>query len=204
MPSEVREISGLIALVSTALIGTTVFLLRIAWQGLTNSYFKLTPLERREIGRMTWWISLFMIIVLGVATVVGVSNPQLVPGATILVILLIEIVALIISFGFWIIKKIRRIKKEQPSKKLDELSLFYSVSFSFLAWSIFFDIFALIGIGATMLDIQIAPNWLDNYNWGRWFMLDGIFLFCTGVPILGYASLKSNWQRELDSNQKGV
>ena len=131
MPPEVREISGLIALVSTALIGTTVFLLRIAWQGMTNTYFKLTPLERREIGRMTWWISLFMIIVLGVATVVGVSKPQLVPLAVILVIFLIEVVALIISLGFWMIKKIKRIKKEQPSRKTDELSLFYSLSFSF-------------------------------------------------------------------------
>ncbi len=53
-----------------------------------------------------------MIIVLGVMTVVGVNNPQLVPGATILVILLIEVVALIISFAFWVIKKIRKIKKE--------------------------------------------------------------------------------------------
>ncbi len=100
MPSEVREISGLIALVSTALIGTTIFLLGIAWRGLANSYFKLTPLERREVGRITWWITLFWIIVLSVTTAVGVNNPQLVPGATILLIFLIEVVALIISLGF--------------------------------------------------------------------------------------------------------
>ncbi len=198
MPSEVREISGLIALVSTTLIGITIFLLRVAWRGLANSYFKLTPPERREVGCITWWMTLFALIILFVMSAVGVYNPQLVPGATIFTIFLIEVVVLIISLGSWSIRRIRKIKKE-PSKKPDELSLFYCLSFSFLSWSIFYNIFALIGISAIMLDIQITPNWLDNYNWGGWSLLDGIFLFVIGLPTLGYTHLKANWPLKSDS-----
>ena len=201
MTTEVREISALIALVSTTLMGTTILLLRVAWHGLTNSYFKIRQIERREIGRMTWWISLSIVIIFSVATWIGIINPKLVPWSIILLILFIEIVALIYSFILWVINRIRKINKEQRSKKLDELSLFYSLSFSFLALSIFCNIFALLGISATMLNIQITPNWLDNYNLGRWLMLDGISLFCIGMPILGYASLKFNWQREFDSKK---
>ncbi len=203
MPIEVREISGLIAVVSIALIGTTIYVIGVAWRGMTNTYFRLTEVERRQVGRMTWWTTLCVIIVLSVATLVGIYIPQLTPWAVILVIVLMEIVVGLVRLISWSVRKIRRIEKEELGNKIDEISLSYFLSFSFLSWSIFFNLFALLGIGTTMLDIRIGPYWLDNYNWGRWALVDSIFLFIAGLPILGYASLKSNWQRELRSNHEG-
>ena len=205
MPSNVAEISGMIALVSTALIGITILCFGIVWRGMTNTYFKLAPTERRQLTKMLWWTVAVIILVLFGMTIAGIYDPQLAPYAMILLILLIEVIAVIVSISIWLTKKIKGIKvikKEQPPSKMIDTSSAYFLSFSLLGWSMFFQFFALLMISANMLDIQIGPYWLDNYNGGRWFMLDGMFLFIISLPVLGYACLKSNWQRELDSNQK--
>lgn len=202
--SEVRDISGIIALVATTLIGITIPLIGIAWRGMTNTYFKLIPIERQKVGRMTFWIITFTLIVLGAEMVAGVSNPQLAPWASLFTLLLIMAVISIIDFGRWTYKKIMRVKQEQPVRIKDSSSSLYCLSLSFLSISIMFNLFALIGIGAAMLNIQIGPYQLDNYNWGRWSMLNGMFLFVVSVPAIGCANLMYHLPRELDSNRKNV
>jgi hypothetical protein len=200
MTPEIREIAGLIALVSTALIGTTIYLLKLSWQGMENSYFKVAIVERQTVGRANFWFTLCTLIVLFVVTLVGVYYPDLAPWAAMLVIFLIEVIAVFISIGSWVFRKIKKVNKEQKTRKLDDMSLFYAVSLSYFLFSLLFNLFALLGVTTTMLDIRIGPYWLDNFKLGKWLLVDSIFLFIMGIPMLGYASFKLYWQRRMDAD----
>ncbi len=54
-----------------------------------------------------------------------------------------------------------------------------------LAVSIFFNLFALLGITATMLGLHLGPFEIENFNWGIYFIFAGGFTFILGVFYIG-------------------
>jgi hypothetical protein len=183
MPTDnIREISGIIALVSTTIIGLLIPLIAISWRGVEDSYFKLFALERKSVFQSALFIFFIPFVLFLVSTVVGIINPQLVPGYTILTLLVLT-VALYIGSAILAVKN--KVKKIPKLPKPDTTSLLYLVTFLSLGTSMFCVLFALFGIGETMLDIRIGFYWLDNYNLGRWMTIDAIFYLIVGIYFLG-------------------
>lgn len=165
--------AALVTVVSIALVGTAAILLSPAWKGFEQRFLKLSSLERKTVLRNTLILLCPILILLGTETVVGVYWPNLVQVAVFLIMLLLAAIAVLSTP---VVLILRRIKKTKPQKP-DELSLLYFIALSFLALCIMCNLLALIGVTPTMLMIEIGPYGPDNFNWGRWMVLDGVFFF---------------------------
>jgi len=185
MPQDVtRELAALVAIVSIALIGTTVVLLPPAWRGFEQRFSKLPSIERKTVIRNTVIIFCPILILVGTWTVIGVYWPDLVQAAVFLVILLLAAIAI---FYMIVSLILRRIGKAQKPHKPDELALLYFAALTFLALGIMCSLFALVGVTPTMLMIEIGPYGPKNFNWGRWMVQDGVFFLICGILALGFA-----------------
>jgi Sec-independent protein translocase protein TatA len=79
-------------------------------------------------------------------------------------------------------------------KKIDELPLFFVTGSVFLIIGMFCDLFALFGVSATMLDINIGIYNTENYHWGVWLMMDAIFFFVIAAAAVGSGYLYEKWR----------
>lgn len=201
MPQDVtRELAALIVIVSIALAGTTVVLLPPAWRGFEQRFLKLSSLERKTVIRNTLILLCPILILVGTETAVGVYWPNLVQVAIFLIMLLLAAIAVLSTP---VVLILRRIRKTTPQKS-DELSLLYFMALSFLALCTMCSLFALIGVTPTMLMIEIGPYGPDNFNWGRWMVLDGVFFFVCGIWMLGFAYIDDRarlWKTKKDSEE---
>ena len=185
MPQDVtRELAALVAIVSMTLVGTSVILLRPAWRGFEQRFLKLQPIERKAVIKNTSLLVVPILILIGIATAVGVYRPDLVQAAVFFVMLLIAAIAILSTPVVLILRRVRKAPKPQ---KPDELSLIYFAALIFLTLCIICSLFALIGVTPTMLMIEIGPYDPDNFNAARWMAQDGVFFFVCGILMLGFA-----------------
>lgn len=195
-----RELAALVTVVSIALVGTAAILLSPAWKGFEQRFLKLSSLERKTVLRNTLILLCPILILLGTETVVGVYWPNLVQVAVFLIMLLLAAIAVLSTPVVLILRRIRKTKPQKP----DELSLLYFIALSFLALCIMCNLLALIGVTPTMLMIEIGPYGPDNFNWGRWMVLDGVFFFVCGIWTLGFAYIDDRtrlWKTKKDSEE---
>ena len=183
MPQDVtRELAALVAIVSMTLVGTSVILLRPAWRGFEQRFLKLQSIERKTVIKNTSLLVIPILILTGTATAVGVYWPDLVQAAIFFVMLLLAAIALLSTP---VVLILRRVRKAQKPRKLDELSFMYFTVLIFLTLCIICSLFALIGVTPTMLMIEIGPYDPDNFNAARWMAQDGVFFFVCGILMLG-------------------
>ena len=185
MPQDVsRELAALVAIVSIALVGTTIVLFPPAWRGFEERFLKLPSIEGKTVIKTTFILLCPILILVGTATVIGVYWPDLVQEAVLLVMFLLLAIAIL---SMPVVLVLRRIRKTQKPRKPDELSLLYFTALIFLTLCIICSLFALIGVTPTMLMIEIGPYGPENFNWGRWMLNDGVLFFVCGIWILGFA-----------------
>jgi len=152
-------------------------------KGFENTSFSLTIPEKRVINRIILLFFGPLLLYIFITNFIGVYAPSLFQPATRILYLLILVIWIISIIASQIFQWIR---KSQPSPILESLPFLYRTTLVWLALCILFCLIALYGVTPTMLNIEIGPFNQDNYNWARWFLLDGIICFVIG--ILSFAS----------------
>ena len=187
-----RDIAVLVSVISIALLGVTFVLISLAWKGFESRFTSLPRSERRELVKRCFISITPILILVIVVTVVGVNSPDLVQLSAFLVMLglgAIAILYLLVSGIQRFVYFISRRNKESSSVKLDESTTLYFISLLFLAISVFCTVWALIGIIPSALEINISPYQAQDFNWARWFLIDGILFFVAGIFGTGISYL---------------
>ena len=195
IPEANRTIAALVAVVSIALIGVTYPLISRAWQVFEARYFSLNILEKKKVMSALMKTVLFILIFPISITFSGIYFPgyeQEVFFLVMLAVIAIFILFMPIWFIQFIIRKIKRIK-QTPSKP-DEPSLEYGFVLFFFAFSIFCSICSLFAVSSDMLNISIGPYNAENFNWGRWLMIDAIIFFMSGIYTFVLVYIKNRAQ----------
>ncbi|MFC2045598.1 hypothetical protein ACFLUH_02860 [Chloroflexota bacterium] len=196
MPEDItRELAALVAIVSIALIGATVVLLPLAWKRFEKKFLKLPSYKRKGIMKNSLIVIIPIFTLVGIQTIIGVywpSNFQEIVVSLMLLFMVIYIPVVLV---------LKRKGKIQKQSKLDNLPFIYFLILVFLASSIMFSVFALLGVTPTMLAIEIGPYNPENFNSGRWMLQDSIFLFVSGIWMLGFAYLDDRTREWKASNE---
>jgi len=182
-PNITQQLAALTAVVAVAIIGVAFLIISPTWKGFGNTYAFLSTSEKRLIIRNTLLYFGPFLILFFVTDFFGVYAPALAPTAArsiFLLFLAILIIYLLIS------QIIRWIRKTQPSPGMEILPFLYTFTLFCVALCILFCSVALFGVSNTMLNIEIGPFNQDNYNWARWFLVDGITFFILGIISFAY------------------
>ena len=214
LPENAQTIAGLIALVSVAIFTVEVMIISRLWHKLDTCFFGIPVERKRYLGKFVFIMVAAFVAVIGVYTVAGVHDPQNATNYTLMVVLVILLVLVLvlvvrglISLRKRLILWIRGAKKKSEGKKevgkknvvekrekIDGLPLLFVTGSVFLIIGMFCDLFALFGVSATMLDINIGIYNAENYRWGVWLMMDAVFFFVVGVTIVGAGYLSEKWR----------
>jgi hypothetical protein len=178
-----RAIAALVAVVSLAMIDISVHLLPKCWNRFQH-YSRTVSAPRRKLMSPLLVVSHLPIVLALIFALLGMKLPSYMPDIFIFVIIGMTLLVLLIEGGAEIK---RRIKKETAVKigKIEVYAPMYFTVLSYMTFSIFFNIFALIGVSSTMLLINIGPFEPENFEWGKWCLFIAIFAFCAGIGMFG-------------------
>ncbi|MDD5702198.1 MAG: hypothetical protein PHU23_09140 [Dehalococcoidales bacterium] len=182
-PSTIQQLAALVAVVSVAIIGVAIMLIPPLWKGCKKtSGFPLQ--ERRTIYKILALVYGLFVVILFITNFIGIHAPSFIQPVT-----RIFLIAIVVIFLFYVVvqRLISWIKKSREPYPVDYLAFSYRFTLASILLCVFFSTFALFGVSQTMLGIEIGPFNQDNYNWGRWWLADGITFFVIG--ILSYASI---------------
>jgi hypothetical protein len=140
-----------------------------------------------------------ILIIVAIATGVGIYNEALVPSITFIIIALIDVlfvIVMLISAIKFAVRWLLNIKKGPaiPPEKLDPLAFQYFICVNSFGITVFCALLSLFGIAQTMLGIQIGPQDIHAYNLSRWLLLDAIVYFVSASFILGATRLQDGTQ----------
>jgi hypothetical protein len=186
MSQNISDLASLIGVQAVAVVGIALILISTAWKGFERVYLHLSSQEKRTIftGSVIPFVIIFLL--LGAFTLSGVYAPSMVAAALILTMILISAGLVIATPIIIILRKRRMIKQPQKS---DDVCMLYLFALLFLASCILCSVGALISVTSTMLNIHVGPYESENFEWGRWLMWNGTFLFGSGIIEMGFAYL---------------
>ena len=199
LPENAQTIAGLIALVSVAIFTVEVVIVQRLWRKLDTCFFGISVERRRYLSKFVFIITFIFMFWMGVYTVAGIYDPQNVTKYSLLAMLGVVLVLMLVLFVRGLISLIKRlvswmrgVKKEggeknavEERKKIDEVPFLFVTGAVFLIVGMLCDLFALFGVSATMLDIDVGIYSAENYRWGVWLMMDAVFFFVVGAAIVG-------------------
>ena len=84
--------------------------------------------------------------------------------------------------------KVRKVKDKKRKDRALALN-FLLLGCYCLGVSITFNLLALTGIAATMLELHLGPWQAENYNWGIWCVFIGIAFWVIGIICIGYVRI---------------
>lgn len=186
-PQNAQTIAGLVALVSVGLFNVGVIVIPKLWDKLGPYFFRLPLTEKRNVARAAFFIVILPIILMGVYTTAGVYDPKNVDAYVFMAIFLITFVLIFALSISGLISLIRGKRKGDARGKIDELPILFVTGCMFLVIGMLSNLVALMGVSAAMLDIQTGIYNVENYNWGRWFMMDAVYFSVSGTFMVGVA-----------------
>lgn len=195
-----QQLAALVAVVSVAIIGVAMLLISPTWKRFEQTSFGLTIPEKRIINRIILLSFGPLLLFIFITNFIGVYAPGLFQPAARILYLLVLVIWIISILSSQVIKWIR---KSKPSPKLASLPFMYRITLVWLILCIFFCLIALIGVTPAMLNIEIGPFNQDNYNWGRWFLFDGIIYFFIGIFCFAFASIEEKIKVRKPANNIG-
>lgn len=187
-----QQLAALIAVVSVAIIGVAFMLITPTWKGYQNTSVCSTSPERRAKNRFLMFSFGPLLVFLAITDFFGVYAPALVqPVARILffAFLVIWIISIVIY------QIVRAVRKTRSFIKLESLPLLYETTLIWIALCIFACLVALFGVAYPMLNIEIGPFNQDNFNWARWFLVDGILFFTIGILNFAFINIFQRIER---------
>jgi len=195
LPENAQTIAALVAVVSIALFGVEVLVLKEIWKKLDYCFLSL-PKEKKR--RVKWGVFLQVIfpsVALGAYTIAGMYDPE---NAIAIFFWVVFISAVIMTLALPIVRVTSWLKGKKESTIIEEVdvsSVFFVAGFVFLIIGVLSNLAALIGVGAAMLDIKVGIWDIESYVWGKWLMVDAIMFFVLGILIVGVAYLYENRKR---------
>lgn len=197
-----QQLAALVAIVSVSIIGVAILLISKIWKGFENTSVGLTIPERRLLNRILLLSFGPLLLFIFVTNFVGVYAPaffQPVARSLLLLFLVIWIVS-ILAFRI-----IRRKREAHSSPKIEPLPLLYRTTLTWIALCIFACLIALFGVAYPMLNIEIGPFNQDNFNWARWYLVDGITFFFIGILSFAFIHIFQRIERkkQVDGTVKG-
>lgn len=188
-PENAQTIAGLVALVSVALLTVEITMLSKLANKLDLCFFRLPAMERQAIYRVALLIVVVFFVPMGVYTMAGVLDPENV-DTYMFALVFVSSFALILAWSVGgLIWLIRGKKKEKGQQKAASVPTFFVAGCILLIIGILSNLFALVGVSAAMLDIRTGIYNVENYNWGRWIMMDAVAFFVSGIWLIGTAYL---------------
>ena len=192
-----RELAALVAVVSLAMIAISVHLLPRSFNRFQHYFGALSPSARKSalpILALTHLPILWVVIF----AVLSIECTNRMPGIFWLVFAGTLVLVLLIKGGL----AIKRRTKKQIAVRVEPFPIAYTVALSYLALSVFLNIFALIGVSSSMLMIDIGPGGYENFEWGKWFLFIAIFTFCVGIIEFGLTLALDRARQRNDSSQE--
>ncbi len=192
-----QQLAALVALVSVSIIGVAILLISKIWNGFENTSVGLTIPERRLINRILLLGFGPLLLFLFITDFIGVYAPVLfqpVARSLFLLFLVIWIISILVF------RIIRWKKKAQPSPRIEPLPLLYRTTLIWIALCIFTCLIALFGVAYPMLNIEIGPFNQENFNWARWFLVDGILFFIMGVLTFAFMHIFQRVEKKREAD----
>ena len=187
--SVTQQLAALVAVVSVAILAVAILLVSTAWRGFNQTFKNLINLQKKAIYRFTFLYFGLFLIFLFVTDFVGVYAPDWVQPIGRSLFLLIWVIVFV-SFGISaIVKRGDKGKQEPIIESMPQPALLYTITLVWIILCISFCLIALFGVSQTMLNIEIGPYNQDNYNWGVWFLENGILFFIFSVVGLGLTNI---------------
>jgi len=173
-----REVAALVCVVALTLIGTSFVMIPSAWKRFEEVFIPLESRQRRQVIKGSFALFLPLVILAVAYWLAGVYAPGAIQPIMLMVMVLIIVVMFVYSL---VLAIVHWVSKAKPNPKVPSLPLMYLLTLYFLSFGIFCSMYALIGVSQTMLDIQVGPYILEDFNSGRWLLLDGIIFFAGGI-----------------------
>jgi len=202
-----REIASNVTIISLALLAVAFILMSLSWKGFEDKFRSMRRDERRELLKSSLLPLLLVLLFTGIFTLIGIYSPKTFQISTILVMLgfIVIIILYLVAAGIRKLYFILRKKRQPTVVKLDEATLIYFISLTYLTISVFYSIFAMIGSIPVAMEIDVIPNQANNFNESRWFLLDSILFFVCGTLATGVSFLMhrtQEWKKNDDSDKK--
>ena len=190
-----RELAALVSVVSLGMIAIVVNILRHSWNRFEHHFLRLSPSVRKATFRDVLFLH-WPILLLLVVAYFGVRSPDYTPEIVILSLFGTIIILAIIS----IVLLIKRRIKKQTFIKSDTYTLCYYTALSYMVFSVVLNLFALGGVAPTMLLIKTGPFGPQNFEYAKWCLYIGIFIFSFGIVLFGFTlafDRASNWKKQV-------
>jgi magnesium-transporting ATPase (P-type) len=176
-----QQLATLVAVVYIAIIAVAILLVPPLWQGYNRTFLNLIGLQKKAILKFTSAYCMLFFVVLFFTDFVGVYFSDWYQTTGLALLSLIFVVSLA-YFGIRALVNSRKKEKEEPIVELmPTVPLLYVMSLDMIVLCVFFCLVALLGVSQTMLNLGTSNNSQDSYNWGRWFLENGILFFIIGA-----------------------
>jgi uncharacterized membrane protein YgdD (TMEM256/DUF423 family) len=180
-----RELAALVSIVSLAMVGIIVGIFPHCWNRFKHYRLTLSPSVWKVTWRLVPLLCLPILLILAFAFF-NIETLNRMPDIFILFlggIFLLLVLLVLIDIGVTIKRKIKKqiVGKAEPHT----FTYLYFTALSYMAFSVFSNIIALIGVSPAMLLIDIGPFRPEDFEWGKWFLYIGIFAFCGGITFFG-------------------
>jgi len=190
-----QQVAALVALVSVSLIGIQLAHIKGVWQLFERRHLALPRKERNYAALSGLWVLLPIIIIEAIFIYSRVYVPAKYSNDALLFLLIIfALLFLFSSLIVWIIRKVRKTKAHKP----DEAGLYSFLLMMVFIMSIFCSIFALIGVSATMLNVEAGPYGPQNYTLGKWILTSAIMFFFMWMCLHAYTFVKDYLKRRTE------
>ncbi len=169
-----QQVAALVALVSVALIGIQFAIIKRVWQLFERRCLALPRKERNNVALKGLWVFVPILIVnaIFIYSRVYVTAEDSV-NVFIFLMAIFIVLLLLSSFIVWIIRKVRKTKVHKP----DKAGLYSFLAMVIFIASILCNVVALLGVSATMLNVEAGPYGPQNYTFGKWILISGISFF---------------------------
>jgi hypothetical protein len=184
--SVTQQLAALVAVVAIAILAVAILLVPATWQGVNNTFIRLINPQKKTIYKFTLFYFALFLLFLFVTDFTGIYAQewfQPIARASFLLIIIICSAYFAISK---IVKWWKKEKQEPVLQIMPALPLSYLITLVWVALCILFCLTALLGVSQAMLNIEIGPFNQDNYNWGIWFLENGILFFILSIVNLGF------------------
>jgi len=179
-----QQVAALVALVSISLIGIQFAIIHRVWQLFERGCLALPRKERNYVALSGLWVLLPIFIIEGIFIYSRIYVPtEYSNDAFMFLLIIFALLLLFSSFVVWIIRKVRKTKAHKP----DKVGLYSFLSIFIFIASIFCSILALMGVSATMLNVEAGPYGPQNYTFGKWILLSAITFFFLWMFLHAYA-----------------
>ncbi len=191
-----QQVAALVALVSISLIGIQFAVIKRVWQLFERRCLALPRRERNYVALSGLWFLLPVFIIAGIFIYSRVYVPVEYSNVALIVLLIVfSLLLLFSSLIVWIIRKVRKRTAHKP----DTAGLCSFTSIVIFIASVLCSMLALIGVSATMLNVEAGPYGPQNYTLGKWILTLAITFFFLWMFLHAYAFVEDYLKKRMKS-----